>query len=148
MSLAGGTFDLTNKVTHLTTICLCQGYIWPKVSLTQCLTKCQPDLKPHLGGTSHQRSAWLNVNLIWSLIEGVHLTKISLTQSVIWSTWLEAWSLGSYIWPKVSLTQSLPKCQPDPKPDPGGISDQRSAWPKIYPNVNLTQGLIMGGISD
>ena len=78
-------------------------YIWPKVSLTQSLTTCQPNLKPHLGVTSDQISAWpksdqmsawpkassgdtsderrawpeesLNVNLTWSLIWGVHLTK-------------------------------------------------------------------------
>ena len=35
----------------------CTGYIWPNVNLTWSLTKCQVDLKPHLGGTSHQMSA-------------------------------------------------------------------------------------------
>ena len=53
--------------------------------------------------------------------------------------------MGRYVWPKVSLTwsQSVTKCQPDPKPDLPG----RYIWPKCsltqscFTNVNLTKGL-------
>ena len=43
------------------------------------------------------------------------------------STWPKALSMGVHL-TKGQCDQSLPKCQPDPKPDPGGMSDQRSAW--------------------
>ena len=74
------------------------GYVWSKVSLTQKLTRCQPDPKHHLG--------------------------ICL--------------------PSCQPDQNLTKCQPDPKPHVGGTSDQRAAWPKVWPNVNLTKSLNRG----
>ena len=49
---------------------------------------------------------------------GVHLTKCHQTQS------------SSILGHKMCLL--------------GGTSDQRSAWPKVWPNVNLTQSLILG----
>ena len=92
-------------------------YIWPKISLTwrsdkninltqsltyggtpdQSLTKCQPDLKPHLGGTSDQRSA-----------QPTDLTKMS--------TWPKATPMGVYLTIGQPDPKIWQKCQPDAKP--------------------------------
>ena len=61
-SCCGGTSDLMLTWpdiwpnTNLTWSLIPGGYIWPEVDLTWSLTKCQHDLKPHLGGTSDHRS--------------------------------------------------------------------------------------------
>ena len=60
------------------------------------------------------------------------------------STWPEASPVGGYTWPKISLIQSNITLG-QKMSLPGGMSDQRSAWPKVWPNVNLTQSLILGG---
>ena len=177
--LLGGTSDhrlaWPKVVSHLATRCLCQGYVWPKVSLTWSMTKCQPDQKPHLlGGTSDHRLAWPKVVS--------HLATRCLCQGYVWPKVSLTWGMtkcqhdpkpysGGYIWTKVSLTQSLTKCQPDLKPHPGGTSDQRSTWqshitlghkmslpggtsdprstwPEVWWNVNLTWSLILRGTSD
>ena len=55
----GGTSDQPNiwPNVNLTQSLIMKGYIWPNVILTQSLNKCQPDPKPHPGGTSDQMSA-------------------------------------------------------------------------------------------
>ena len=110
----------SNTVDHKISLV---GYIWPKVSLTQSLTKCQPDQKPDPVGYN-----WPKVSLTKDL------TKMS--------TWLKAWSWG------VHLTKDQPdpkiwqKCQSDPKTHLQGVhltkghpdlkSDQMSTWPKAW----------------
>ena len=100
----------------LATKCLYQGYIWPKVGLTQRMTKCQLDLTYYHSwplnastrGTSDQKSVWPkgwpNVNLTWHITNlghqmpllWVHLTK-GQPYPEIWqkvSTWPKASSMG------------------------------------------------------
>ena len=113
-------------VIHLATRCLCQGYIWPKVSLTWSLPKCQPYLMPDCGR--------------------VHLTNGQPDpKSTQMSTCPKAWSWG-YICLKVSLTltEVCPNVNLTQSLILGGTSDQMSVWPKVYQNVNLTQSLILG----
>ena len=97
---------------------------------------------------------WPNVNLTQSLIQGGTADQSQPDpKSDQMSTWPEASSRG-FIWLKISLTWSLTKCQPDPKPHLWGYiwpevcltwSDQMSTWPEaslweyIWPKVNLTQ---------
>ena len=137
------------------------------------LTNCQPGPKSDLGGCpsftsihkwhfvrwptscnwpanqpSDLLSTWPEVlpyvNLTWSLIWGVHLTKCQPDlKSRQVSTWPKA-SLGgtsdqSKVWPNVNLIQSLIL---------GGTTDQMSTWPEVWPNVNQTRSLILGGTSD
>ena len=74
-------------ISHLDTRCLCLGEIWPKVSLTRSLTKCQPDPKPDPGGDIWPKSTWpkdLTKMSTWpeaSSAGGAHLTKC---RNVIW----------------------------------------------------------------
>ena len=87
------------------------------------------------GGTSDQRSAWpkdLTKMSTWpeaSPTGGYIWPEVNLTKVVThMATRCLCWQ---YIWKKVSLTQSLAKCQPEPKPHLwGGPSDQRSDWLK------------------
>ena len=118
-------------VWHLATRCLCLGV---------CLTKCQPDPK-----------IWPNINLTQSSITLGHKISLPLDMSDQMSSW-----------PK-EISHLATRCLP------GGMSDQMSTWPKvvsylatrclclgicltrcqpdpkIWPNVNLTQGSITLG---
>ena len=112
----GGSSDQMSTwpavVSYLATKCLCWGYLWPKVSLTQSLTKGQPDLKsdlkPHLGGISNQMSAWTEVVS--------HLATRCLCQRVCLTKGQSHHKSDQMsTWPKASSQ--------------GGTSDLRSTWP-------------------
>ena len=137
-------------VSHLATRCLClMGYIWPKVSLTLSLTKCQPDLKPHPGG------CWPKVNLTWSLTKfqpdpKPHPRGDTSDQM---STWSEV--ISQLATRCLCLGVCLTKGQPEQKSDQMSNWPKASSWgvhltkgqpdPKIWKNVNLTWNLICSG---
>ena len=176
----------------------CSGYIWPNFNLTQSLTKCQAHLKSQPGDTSDQSQPDLKSDQMstWPYISSdlkmstwpdlkSQLAMDTSDQMSIWpyissdqimSNWPDLRSqLAGYIWPNVSLTWSLTKCQPYPSPHCGhmtkcqpnqksdqmsawfkalsrGTYDQMSTWPKasslmyIWTNVSLIQSLIQGHI--
>ena len=66
------------------------GYIWPKVSMTQRLTKCQPDPKPDL---------WVG-EYMWPEVSLAKVVTHFATRCLC---------LGGYIWPKVILSKAVPK---------------------------------------
>ena len=144
--LFGGTCDQMSTwpavVSYLARRCLCWGeYVWPKVSLTQSLTKCQPVPKFYPVGY-----IWPKASLTWSLTwRGLCLTRCQPDLKLFHPCPQDV-SAWWYVWPKVSLTRSLTKCQPDPKPHPWGY-----IWPKVNltwrsdKNVNLTWSLICWG---
>ena len=88
-----------------------------KCQLTQSLTECQPDLKPHPGGY-----IWLNVNLTPNLLLGGKFDQMSAWPPTVWSNvnLTPKPHPGRVHLTKMSLTLSLTKCQPDPKPHQGG----------------------------
>ena len=106
-----------------------------------------------LGGTSDQRSTWPKVWPNFVLTQSFILEGGTSDQSSIWHSLTKCQCdpkphLLGYIWPKFDLTKSLTKFHPDLKPHPGVTYDQRSTWPEVWPNVNLTQSLILLGTSD
>ena len=79
----------SDVVSHLATRCL-WGYIWPKVSMTRSLTKCQPDLKPDLwvGGTCDPYYFYTHLKL-WRLIS--LLIMIFFTYFLSGNAWYRFW---------------------------------------------------------
>ena len=89
-----------------------------------------------------QRSAWPKVwphdKLIWSLILGGMPDQRSawLTDLGKMSIWPIAWSWGGHLTKGQCDLKIRQKCQPGLKPDLGGTSDQRPAWPEDLTKIS------------
>ena len=100
-------------------------YIWPQVSLTQRLTKCQADLKedhsrPLDTSTRGYVSSQVNQTQLFTTHgHQMPLLGVCLSSGQSHPTEYQSWLLdaftGRYIWPQVSLIQWLTKCQAELK---------------------------------
>ena len=166
MSLPGGTSDerstwhkdLTKmstcpkEVMHLATDVSARGDIWPKVNLTQRSDKMStwPEVVMHLA----TRYLCLGECIWWKISLTQRSDKMSICPKVVMHLATRCLCFGGYIWPKVNLTWRSDKMSTCLKVVThlatrglclGGTSDQRSVWPKVWPNVNLTRSLMSGG---